>query len=99
MILGFWHVSIQQSHMFCLAMEQAMSRSTTFCAGNAAMCFLPYVLRSGRTRTAVRSSEGYVLRSQGESAMAIDGKVDEKMENVGFVWTEGIPGLRRVLRP
>jgi hypothetical protein len=77
-----------------------MSRSTTFCAGNAAMCFLPYVLRSGRTGTAVRSSGGYVLRSQGESAeMAIDGKVDEKMENVGFVWTGGIPGLRRVLRP
>ena len=100
MILSFSHVSFQQSHMFCLAMEQAMSQSTTFCAGNAAMCFLPYVLRSGRTRTAVRSSEGYVLRSQGDSAeMAIDGKVDEKMENVGFVLTVGIPGLRRVLRP
>ena len=26
--------------------------------------FLAHVLRSGRTRTAVRSSEGYVLRSQ-----------------------------------
>ena len=64
MILRFSHISFQQSHMFCLAMEQAMSQSTTFCAGNAAMCFLPYVLRSGRTRTAVRSSEGYVLRSQ-----------------------------------
>ena len=50
------------------------------------MCFLPYVLRSGRTGTAVRSSGAYVLRSQGESAeIAIDGKVDEKMENVGFV--------------
>ena len=77
-----------------------MSQSTTFCAGNAAMCFLPYVLRSGRTGTAVRSSGGYVLHSQGESAeMAIDGKVDEKMENIGFVWTGGIPGLRRMLRP
>ena len=45
-------------------MEQAMSRSTTFCAVNAAVCFFPYVLRSGRTSTAVRSSGGYVLRSQ-----------------------------------
>jgi len=64
MILSFSHVSFKQSPMFCLAMEQAMSQSTTFCAGNAAMCFLPYVLRSERTETAVRSSEGYVLRSQ-----------------------------------
>ena len=54
----------KQSPMFCLAMEQAMSQSITFCAGNAAMCFLPYVLRSGRTGAAVRSSEGYVLRRQ-----------------------------------
>ena len=64
MILSFSHVSFKQSPMFCLAIEQAMSQSTTFCAGNAAMCFLPYVLRSERTETAVRSSEGYVLRSQ-----------------------------------
>ena len=62
--------------------------------------FLAHVLRSERTRTAVRSSGAYVLRSQGESAeIAIGGKVDEKMEKVGFVWIRGIPGLRRVLRP
>ena len=62
--------------------------------------FLAHVLRSERTRTAVRSSGVYVLRSQGESAeIAIGGKVDETMEKVGFVWMRGIPGLRRVLRP
>ena len=31
--------------------------------------------------------------------MAIDGKVNEKIEIIGFLWTGGIPGLRRVLRP
>ena len=61
--LSFSHVSFK-SPVFCLAMEQAMSQSTTFCAGNAAMCFLPYVLLSERTETALRSSEGYVLRRQ-----------------------------------
>ena len=62
--------------------------------------FLAHVLRSEKTRTAVRSSGAYVLRSQGESAeIAIGGKVDEKIEKVGFVWIRGIPGLSRVLRP
>ena len=64
MILSFSHVSFKQSPMFCSAMEQAMSQSTTFCAGNAAMCFLPYVLRSERTGPALRSSGSYVLRRQ-----------------------------------
>ena len=40
----------------------SMSPSTMFCAGNAAMCFLPYVLRSGRSAAALHSSKGYVLR-------------------------------------
>ena len=42
----------------------SMSPSTMFCAGNAAMCSLPYVLRSEGTAAALHSSEGYVLRSQ-----------------------------------
>ena len=49
---------------YVLLSDGAGDVSTTFCAGNAAMCFLPYVLHSERTGTAVRSSEGYVLRSQ-----------------------------------
>ena len=64
MILSFSHVSFKQSPMFCLAMEQAMSQSTMFCSGNAAMCFLPHVLRSEKTEAALHSSEGYVLRRQ-----------------------------------
>ena len=40
----------------------SMSPSTMFCTGNAAMCFLPYVLRSERTAAALHSSKGYILR-------------------------------------
>ena len=62
--------------------------------------FLAHVLRSERTRTAVRSSAAYVLRNRGESAeIAVGRKVDEKLEKVGFVGIRSIPGLRRVLRP
>ena len=39
-------------------------------------------------------------RRRGEAAdMASDGKVDEKMKIIGFLWTVGIPGLHGVLRP
>ena len=42
----------------------------------------------------------WLKRRRGESAdMAIDGKVDEKMKIIGFLWTGGIPGLHRLLRP
>ena len=40
----------------------SMSQSTMFCAGNAAMCFLAYVLRSESTAAALHSSKGYILR-------------------------------------
>ena len=40
----------------------SMSPSTMFCAGNAAMCSLPSVLRNERTEAALHSCKGYVLR-------------------------------------
>ena len=40
----------------------SMSQSTMFCAANAAMCFLHYVLRSESTAAALHSSKGYILR-------------------------------------
>ena len=40
----------------------SMSQSTMFCAGDAAMCFLPHVLRSESTAAALHSSKGYILR-------------------------------------
>ena len=66
---GFSNV-FQKNRLFlalCFAQRGArdgpsMLRSTMFCEGNAAMCFLPYVLRSERSAAALHSSKGYVLR-------------------------------------
>ena len=42
----------------------------------------------------------WLKRRRRESAdMAFDGKVDENMKIIGFLGTEGIPGLHRLLRP
>ena len=45
-------------------------------------------------------SRMWLKRRRGESAdLALDGKVDENMKNIGFLGTGGIPGLHRLLRP
>ena len=67
-VLGFSNV-FQKKRLFlalCFAQREhrngpSMLRSTLFCAGNAAMCFLPYVLHSESTAAALHSSRGYVL--------------------------------------